>query len=135
MLLRLQRVLSKAVRHYCVIDPRPIISQYYQIPEKYRNSFYCANASLVENTNWHIHRAYEIVFTELVQSMKMKERGIKLPILMKKVRTIIAELEESNEVLEVRFPVKVAGMGSVTLDGFRVHHGINYIDLPCLGGK
>lgn len=105
----------------------------YQIPEKYRNSFYLANATLEDTTNWFIHNALGIIYMELIQELKNK--GLNFFDAKRQISSVMSLLEPCNNFIDIRFPLKRKNGEYKIFRGYRAEHGL-YIDKkPCLGGN
>ncbi|KAJ8933397.1 hypothetical protein NQ314_014037 [Rhamnusium bicolor] len=108
----------------------------YEIPERYRNSFYLANAAFFDSTNWFLHRAYEVIFPTLKKRLSELE-----PYTLQsnnkvaeKVEQIVRILDQCNSVIDVRFPFKRDDGSYEVVRGFRAHHGLTTGYASCLGG-
>lgn len=111
-------------------------SQYtYEMPELIKNSFFLANASLFNSANWFIHRAYEVVFNDLIADLKAREPSFDDKKAKCVVLNIIKVLEPCNAVVDLRYPIIRENGDYSIIRGFRVQHGKYRPDVPCLGGK
>lgn len=95
----------------------------YEIPERYRNSFYLANAALFDSTNWFLHRAFEVFFPQLKQQLKQNYGGLSDDEIVDKVENIVQVLDQCNSVIDVRFTTKRDSGKYEVVRGFRAHHG------------
>lgn len=109
----------------------------YEIPERYQNAFYLANAALYDSTNWFLHRAYEVIFPKLKADLAKLEiyKNISDNEAVEKVEEVIKILDQCNSILDVRFPVKRDNGSYEMIRGFRAHHGLSAGYTACLGGK
>ncbi|KAH0820495.1 hypothetical protein GEV33_002296 [Tenebrio molitor] len=104
----------------------------YDIPERYRNSFYLANAALFDQANWFLHRAYEICFPRLVSRLKDRQKMLSDSEANKKVMTAV-HLLDCNSII-VRFPIDRENGKKEIIRGFRAQHGLFSGLDTCLGG-
>lgn len=105
----------------------------YEIPERYKNSFYLANAALFDQVGWFLHRAYEFCFPKLVKNLQEKE-NLTEKQATKKVQTTISMLEQCNSLIDVRFPIQRDNGDREIIRGFRAQHGLFSTFGKCLGG-
>lgn len=103
----------------------------YEMPNKYSDKFFLANASLLDDTNWFLHRAFEVVYPNLIEEAKAKGHGTKCRQV---VENFIESLTLCNNLLEVNFPVKMQNGIEKVFKGYRAQHGITG-DVPYMGGK
>lgn len=103
------------------------------MPEILKNSFYMANASSYNNCNWFVHRAYQMIFDDLVEELKTKKSSDTVNAV-ETVLDFIKITEPCNAVLDLRYPVKRDYGGHSVIRAFRVQHGRYRDDIPCLGG-
>ncbi|KAH0807279.1 hypothetical protein GEV33_015506 [Tenebrio molitor] len=106
----------------------------YEIPERYRNSFYLANAALFDQANWFLHRAYEICFPRLVSRLKDRQKMLTDSEANKKVMTAVHLLDQCNSIIDVRFPIDRENGKKEIVRGFRAQHGLFSGFDTCLGG-
>lgn len=109
----------------------------YEIPERYRNAFYLANASLYDSTNWFVHRAYEVVFQKLKSGLLKLEpyNNQHADRATEKVEEIIKIMDQCNSIIDVRFPIKRDDGSHEIVRGFRAQHGLSAGYMSCLGGR
>ncbi|XP_018577510.1 glutamate dehydrogenase, mitochondrial-like [Anoplophora glabripennis] len=118
------------------ISTKTSIKLPYEIPERYQNAFYLANASFYDSTNWFLHRAYEVVFPKL-KSELLKVDSYKNQTTdraTEKIEEIIKILDQCNSIIDVRFPVKRDNGLQEIIRGFRAQHGLSAGYSSCLGG-
>lgn len=98
----------------------------YQIPDKYRNSFYLANSSLFDSINWFLHRAYEVLFPSLIKKLRLidSNRLLSDNEIAEKIENIVQVLDQCNSVIDVRFPIRRDNGQLEVIRGFRAHHGL-----------
>lgn len=108
---------------------------HYDMPDKYKNCFYLANASFFDSTNWFIHNAYETVFSDLVEELLLREPYFSQKEAVNSVKSVISELEPVNELIDINFTLRKSNTKAEVIRGFRVHHGMNHMNRPCLGGN
>nr|XP_022903878.1 glutamate dehydrogenase, mitochondrial-like isoform X2 [Onthophagus taurus] len=106
----------------------------YTVPERYRNAFYLANASLFDYTNWYIHKAYESCFKTVLNTVftsypNMTDNKAKLKVL-----DIINLLEPCSGVVDISFPIKKTDGTYEVVQGYRAIHALNLYEMPNLGG-
>lgn len=106
----------------------------YDIPEQYRNSFYLANASFFDNINWYLHRAYEDVFPHLVSNLMSIEPSYSESQAATTIINIINSMDRCNELLDINFTIRKKNDQVHVLRGYRAHHGLAFLNKPCLGG-
>ncbi|KAJ8918047.1 hypothetical protein NQ315_011503 [Exocentrus adspersus] len=108
----------------------------YEIPERYRNAFYLANAALFDSTNWFLHRAYEVAFPTIKKKLANLEsyKNYSNDEIAEKVEEIITVLDQCNSIIDVRFPVKRDNGSYEMVRGFRAQHGLTVGYQSCLGG-
>lgn len=107
----------------------------YEMPEALKNCFYLANASLFDNTNWFIHRAYEVIFQDLTEEVKNREPSLDAVKAVDKVLNFFNVIQPCSAVLDLRYPVeKTNGQHSI-VRAFRAQHGKYRAGIPCLGGS
>nr|CAH7745130.1 unnamed protein product [Callosobruchus chinensis] len=108
----------------------------YEIPERYKNSFYLANAALFDSTNWFLHRAFEVIFPSLKK--KLKEEKIYESLndgqIQDRIENIVHVLDQCNSIIDVRFPIKRDNGKYEVIRGFRAHYGLASGYKSCLGG-
>lgn len=126
-------------RHYHPSHPqkeaRNPMQSYYEMPDKYRNSFFLANASFFDNSNWFIHNAYEIAFESLVTELKLREPTFNDEKAFQTVRSLIYSIENCDELMDIRISSKNENSCVQTYRAYRAHHGVNVLNRPCLGGE
>ncbi|XP_044262352.1 glutamate dehydrogenase, mitochondrial-like [Tribolium madens] len=106
----------------------------YEIPERYRNSFYLVNAAFFDQVNWYLHRAYEICFPKLVSQVKNHEPNLTDSQAVRKVSQVIEILDQCNSLIDVRFPIQLENGTKEMVRGFRAQHGLYSGFGTCLGG-
>ncbi|KAL1491454.1 hypothetical protein ABEB36_012052 [Hypothenemus hampei] len=108
----------------------------YEIPERYRNSFYLANAALFDSTNWFLHKAYEATFPYLKNTFRhhRKQQMASDMKIHEKLENLIDSLDQCNSIIDVRFPVQKENGKLEIVRGFRAHYGETVRKSPCLGG-
>lgn len=107
----------------------------YEIPEVYKNCFFLANSSFLNNVNWFVQRAYEVVFNDLVEELKSREPSLHNPRAIERVLNIIKIFEPCSAVVDINYPVKRENGYYSVIQAFRVQHGRCRNDVPCLGGS
>ncbi|XP_074033596.1 glutamate dehydrogenase, mitochondrial isoform X2 [Leptinotarsa decemlineata] len=95
----------------------------YEIPERYRNSFYLANAAFFDSTNWFLHRAFEVAFPTLKADLKKIQPELSNDEVAEKVEGMVGVLDQCNSVVDVRFPVRRESGKYEVVRGFRAQHG------------
>lgn len=103
----------------------------YEMPNKYNDKFFLANATLLDDTNWFLHRAFEVIYPNLIEDAKEKGYGAKCKQV---VDNFIESLTLCNNLLEVNFPVTMQTGAEKVFTGYRAQHGIA-ADVPYMGGK
>lgn len=103
----------------------------YQIPERYQNSFYLANAAFFDSTNWFLHRAYEVIFPALKNKLKTNRKSDNNAECLEDVINV---LDQCSSVIDVRFPLKKDNGKYELIRGFRAQHGLRAGYTSCLGG-
>ncbi|CAH1128682.1 unnamed protein product [Ceutorhynchus assimilis] len=118
------------------IISKPYARLEYDIPERYRNAFYLANASFFDSTNWFLHSAYEVVFPFLKNSYRhnVKPLGISDSKIHAKLENVIESIDQCNSIIDVRFPLRRENGNLEVIRGFRAHYGESIQNTPCLGG-
>ena len=106
----------------------------YEIPERYRTSFYLANAALFDQVNWFLHRAYEISFPRLVADLRDREPKLSHVDAAERVETVIQILDQCNSVIDVRFPMQREDGTKRMIRGFRAQYGLYSGFNTSLGG-
>lgn len=106
----------------------------YEMPEVLKNSFFLANASLFNNTNWFVHRAYEVAFDDLIGEVKNREPSFNTLKAVDKVLNLIKVLEPCGTVIDVRYPIERENGDYSVVRAFRAQHGKYRVGVPCLGG-
>lgn len=108
----------------------------YDIPERYRDSFYLANASFFDSSNWFLHRAYEVVFPTLKKNYRttFQDRDVCDGKIHAKLENVVESLDQCNSLIDVRFPVRRENGDYEVIRGFRAHYGETVRQTPCLGG-
>ncbi|KYB25039.1 glutamate dehydrogenase, mitochondrial [Tribolium castaneum] len=106
----------------------------YEIPDRYRNSFYLVNAAFFDQVNWYLHHAYELCFPKLVTQLKNLQPNLTDPQAVQKVHQVIKILDQCNSVLDIRFPIKLENGTKEVVRGFRAHHGLYSGFGTCMGG-
>lgn len=106
----------------------------YEIPERYRNSFYLANAAFFDQVNWYLHRAYQICFSRLVTQLQERE-NLNESQAIHKINTTIQVLDQCNSLIDVRFPIQLESGKKELIRGFRAQHGLFSGFGMCLGGN
>ncbi|RZC38674.1 glutamate dehydrogenase, mitochondrial-like, partial [Asbolus verrucosus] len=106
----------------------------YEIPERYRNSFYLANAAFFDHANWFLHRAYEVCFPKLVPELRDKDPRLTEMEAIKNVMNVIQLLDQCNSIIDVRFPIQRENGKKEIIRGFRAQHGLYSGFDTCLGG-
>lgn len=128
--------LSSALKHFLFHIQKASRSGIgYEIPEVYRNCFYLANAQFFDSTRWFLHRAYEVVFSDLVEELKDREPSFTDEQAQNKIRNLIEILDSENIVVDVHYPIKLKDGNFSLIQGYRTHHGQYKNNNPCLGGK
>lgn len=124
-----------ARRFLCTAKTPPKLP--YEIPERYQNAFYLANAAFYDSTNWFLHRAYEVVFPKLKTDLAKLEicKNASGDEVADKVENIIEVLDQCNSIIDVRFPVKRDDGTYEIVRGFRAQHGLSAGYISCLGGR
>ncbi|KAI4458462.1 glutamate dehydrogenase [Holotrichia oblita] len=107
---------------------------FYDIPQRYRNAFYLANAPLFDYTNWFVHRAYTVCFPSLVQDLLHTDKSLGNANAEKKIVEIINCLEPCESLIDVNFPIKRSNGEREVVRGFRAMHNLQLYNTPCLGG-
>lgn len=108
----------------------------YEIPEKYQNSFYLANASVFDNINWFLHRSYEILFPTLRATLQNSpDAKLTVDESIDKLNGIIRILDQCNTLIDLRFPVKRDNGSYEVVRGYKGQYGMSTGQLPCFGGK
>lgn len=135
MFLRRGTLLLKSRSFPVLLTRKAYKSEYtYEMPEVLKNSFFLANASFFNNTNWFVHRAYEVIFGDLVEEVKAREPSYDTVKAVEKVLNLIKVLEPCNAVIDVRLPVDRDNGDYSVVRAFRVQHGKYRVRVPCLGG-
>ncbi|CAH2001756.1 unnamed protein product [Acanthoscelides obtectus] len=126
---------SKVVTPTKIVKPPPK-GLVYEIPERYKNSFYLANASLFDSTNWFLHRTFEIFFPTLKKEIKKYERykSLNNENLHAKTENLVQVLDQCNSIIDVRYPIKRDNGEYRIIRGFRVNYGQETGYKSCLGG-
>lgn len=106
----------------------------YEIPQKYKDCFYLANASLLDYTHWFLHRAYEVVYSDLVEELKDRKPNLSDDEADEKIRNTITLLQPVNTVVDITFPIVHGNGNSSLISAYRVHHGGCLNTFPRLGG-
>lgn len=106
----------------------------YEMPEVLKNTFFLANSSFFNNTNWFVHRAYEVAFTDLVEEVKTREPSFDTVKAIERVLSFIKVLEPCNVVIDLRYPVERENGEYSVIRAFRAQHGKFRAGVPCLGG-
>ncbi|XP_030752617.1 glutamate dehydrogenase, mitochondrial-like [Sitophilus oryzae] len=108
----------------------------YEIPERYQNAFYLANAAFFDSTSWFLHRAYEVAFPALKNDYRsrFKDEAVGDRRVHEKLENVIEVLDQCNSIIDVRFPIRKDDGTLELIRGFRAHHGENIARSPCLGG-
>ncbi|KAH1012784.1 hypothetical protein HUJ05_011880 [Dendroctonus ponderosae] len=116
--------------------PKSIARIDYDIPERYRNAFFLANAAFFDSTNWFLHRAYEAVFPILKNSYREHFQSLHVndSNIHEKLENIVESIDQCNSILDVRFPVKRENGKLEVIRGFRAHYCEAIGNTPCLGG-
>lgn len=120
-----------------IVNPSPKISKIpYEIPDRYRNSFYLANAAFFESTNWFLHKAYEVIFPTLKENLKcIKNYAINDNEVAEKVENVVKILDQCNNILDIRFPIKRDNGKYEIIRGFSAHYGLASGYNAAMGGK
>lgn len=105
----------------------------YTMPKKYADSFYLANAQLFDCVNWFIHKAYEVVYEDLV-CKAMQITSIDSKKARRAVCNAITYMEYCNNFIDVNLPMRLENNTFDVVKGFRAQHGLYYMQRPCLGG-
>ncbi|XP_060526599.1 glutamate dehydrogenase, mitochondrial-like [Cylas formicarius] len=97
----------------------------YEIPDRYRNAFYLANAAFFDSTNWFLHRAYEILFPTLKEDLQCTYKGEKFndTQIHERLENVVEILDQCNSIIDVRFPIRRDTGRYETVRAFRAHHG------------
>lgn len=112
------------------------VSQFvYEIPQKYKDCFYLANASLFDYTHWFLHRAYEVVYGDLVEELKDRKPNLSEDEADEKIRNTIRLIEPVNTVVDITFPIVRENGNYSLINAYRVHHGGCLNTFPRLGGS
>lgn len=107
----------------------------YEIPDRYQNSFYLANAAFFDSTNWFLHRAYELIFPTLKNKLKLEyNHQLGNNEIAEKVENIVEILDQCNSIIDVRFPLKRDNGKYQLIRGFRAHYGLAPGYSSSLGG-
>lgn len=106
----------------------------YEMPQKYRDCFYLANASFFDSTHWFLHRAYEVVYGDLVEELKNRKPHLSDDEADEKIRNTITLLEPVNTVVDTTYPIKRENGNFSLITAYRVHHGGCLNAYPRLGG-
>ncbi|XP_050303514.1 glutamate dehydrogenase, mitochondrial-like [Anthonomus grandis grandis] len=116
--------------------PKALTRIDYEIPERYRNAFYLANAAFFDSSNWFLHRAYEVYFPAIKNLFRQNidEKGISDAKLHSKVENIVESLDQCNSIIDVRFPIRRENGMLKIIRGFRAHYGESVQHAPCIGG-
>lgn len=101
---------------------RKLPSKYYEMPSRYKDCFYLANSSFFDSVNWYLHKAYEVVFPDLVDNF-MRISGADVKQASMRVLNIIEMLDKCNNLSDVRFPMKNREGYSESIRCFKVKHG------------
>ncbi|KAK9754370.1 Glutamate/Leucine/Phenylalanine/Valine dehydrogenase [Popillia japonica] len=107
---------------------------FYDIPQRYRNAFYLANAPLFDYTNWFVHNAYTVCFPSLVKELLQTEKQIGNVEAEKRIVEVINCLEPCESLIDVNFPIKRSNGRREVVRGFRAMHNLQLYNTPCLGG-
>nr|CAI5851353.1 unnamed protein product [Callosobruchus analis] len=108
----------------------------YEIPERYKNSFYLANAALFDSTNWFLHRAFEVIFPSLKKTLKYEKTCESLTDdqIHDRLENLVQVLDQCNSIIDVRYPIKRDNGKYEIIRGFRAHYGLASGYKSCLGG-
>ncbi|KAL3278634.1 hypothetical protein HHI36_016174 [Cryptolaemus montrouzieri] len=107
--------------------------RYYEMPPRFRECFYLANASFFDSVNWYVHKAYEIIFSELVDKL-MSFSGLDEQQASNKISNIIKVLDQCNSLLDIRYPLKKEDGSLELIRSFTVNHGALLGNTLSLGG-
>ncbi|XP_045477999.1 glutamate dehydrogenase, mitochondrial-like isoform X2 [Harmonia axyridis] len=102
--------------------------KYYEMPSRYKDCFYLANSSFFDSVNWYLHKAYEVVFPQLVDEL-MSISDLDERQASNKVLNIIEILDQCDNLSDVRFPFKRNNNYSEPIRCFKVKHG-SYAGFP-----
>lgn len=102
--------------------------KYYEMPSRYKDCFYLANSSFFDSVNWYLHKAYEVVFPQLVDEL-MSISDFDERQASNKVLNIIEILDQCDNLSDVRFPFKRNNNYSEPIRCFKVKHG-SYAGFP-----
>ncbi|KAF7268816.1 hypothetical protein GWI33_018163 [Rhynchophorus ferrugineus] len=129
------RSLRQQSRDICFLSKR-YARIIYDIPERYQNAFYLANAAFFDSTNWFLHRAYEVAFAGLKNNYRnrFQNRPVSDVKIHAKLKNVINILDQCNSIIDVRFPIRLENGNLCLVRGFRAHYGENIANTPCLGG-
>lgn len=119
---------KKFFRNFCnKIQP-------YQIPTRYEEAFYLANASLFDSINYFIHSTLVKFYPDLLK-LYSKGKNCALYESDEKNRQFINILEQCNKIIDVRFDIKRANGKFEVIRGFCAMHGRCSGFYPSLGGQ
>lgn len=122
----MKRLTPKLTRCYSSIN--------YEIPSRYRDSFYLANAAFFDSVSWFIHRGYELSFPKLVANLQNKFPDITNKEAIENVHNAIGLLDQCNSIIDIRFPIKRDNGKWEVIRGFRAQHGLSSGSKTSLGG-
>ncbi|KAK4881043.1 hypothetical protein RN001_004362 [Aquatica leii] len=105
----------------------------YDMPEEYRNSFYLANATLDNSTNWFIHNALGVIYNDLIYEF-LKTKKYNSTEAQKEISNVMSLLDVCNSCIEVQVPIKRHNGDVEVFTGYRAEHGRYVKDKPFLGG-
>ncbi|CAH1118827.1 unnamed protein product [Phaedon cochleariae] len=125
---------SSSIKIKNIIPPLPLSPGQYEIPERYKNSFYLANAAFFDSTNWFLHRAYEVIFPTIEEKMRSIRPKLNKDEIFSKTEGMVNILDQCNSVIDIRFPVKRDNGKYEMIRGFRANHGLASGFRACLGG-
>ncbi|KAG5892820.1 hypothetical protein JTB14_033384 [Gonioctena quinquepunctata] len=126
---------SKVITPKLITSPTlPSTKPPYEIPDRYRNSFYLANAAFFDSTNWFLHRAYEVIFPTLKEDLKKLEPRLSDDEAAEKVEGMVNVLDQCNSVIDVRFPMRRDDGKFEVVRGFRTQYGLASGYRSSLGG-
>ncbi|XP_044760909.1 glutamate dehydrogenase, mitochondrial-like [Coccinella septempunctata] len=96
--------------------------RYYEMPSRYKDCFYLANSSFFDSVNWYLHKAYEVIFPDLVDKL-IRVSGLDEKEASARILNLIEILDQCDNVSDVRFPVKTEDGYFDLIRCFKVRHG------------